>query len=555
MRGELRYRRRSAQGRRGLILVVVLVMVALLSLLAASYTFMVRAHVETLKAQAEQFKARMAADAGLQNAIVILRDNSGDLDQWYDSEELHRGFLVYGGENETEGTEAFRERSDDQRTYDPQAEPSLRVNLVAPNFDDPRDVRYGITDECARLDLNVATDAQFLRLFEEVIPQDTDIEVDIPALVASLIGWRTPGFTEEAYGLLDPPYRNRGAPFSTVEELLLVKGFTGWVVFGEDYNQNGLLEPNEDDGDESFPPDDGNGQLFRGVAAYLTVWAQDPNTTGDNRPRINLNMEDLDKLREDLEEDEIDGDIINYVMSVRGGGIAFSSVMNLLEAPPTPEDEQSSPEDGSPAPTTQGSRGASTSQPDNENDAGSQSGLTDQNGSNSGSENTGSAAAIVYQNLTAESPPGTVEQLPLLLDRLTADPSPMRPGRINVSTASRAVLATLEVLTDAELDALMEARKELQNEQKNSPAWLLSENVLSEWKFRQILDKVTTKSSVYRVEAVGYADHFGSVARILTVIQMRGPIPQVIYYRDLGKLGTAYTPHGDERRELANRSD
>jgi len=553
MRAELRHRRRLHGRRRGLILVVVLVMVALLALLAASYTFMVRAHFETVRAQAEQFKARMAADAGLQHAIVILRDNSGDLASWYDNEDLHRAFLVYGGEDEAEGSQTIRQRSD-QRTYDPHAEPTLRVNLVAPNFDDPRDVRYGITDECARLDLNAATEAQFLRLFQEVIPADTDIAVDIPELVVSLIGWRTAGFTDEYYALLDPSYRNRGAPFSTVEELLLVKGFTGWVVFGEDYNQNGFLEPNEDDGDESFPQDDGDGELFRGVAAYLNVWAQDANTSGDNRPRINLNMEDLDRLREDLEE-EFDGDIINYVMSIRGAGIAFNSVMNLLEAPPTPEEEQAPPDEEAPAPTTQESGGNATLQTDNENDAGSGSGLTDQNGSNGGSENKGSTTVVEYQNLTDESPPATVDDLPPILDRLTVDPSPGWQGRINVSTASRAVLATLDVLTDAELDALVEARKELRAEDKSTPAWLLTEGVLSEWKFRQVLDRVTTKSSVYRVEAVGYADHFGSVARILTVIQMRGPIPQVIYYRDLGKLGTAYTPHGDERRELANRSD
>ncbi len=553
MDAEFKHPRRAGGRRRGLILVVVLVMVALLALLAASYTFMVRAHFETVKAQAEQFKARMAADAGLQHAIVILRDDSGDLASWYDNEELHRRFLVYGGEDEAEGSQTLVQRSD-QRTYDPQAEPTLRVNLVGPNFDDPDDVRYGITDECARLDLNVATEAQLLRLFREVIPQDTDSEVDIAALVTSLIGWRTPGFTDVEYGLLDPPYRNRGAPFSTVEELLLVKGFTGWVVFGEDYNQNGLLEPNEDDGDESFPPDDGNGELFRGVAAYLTIWAQDANTSGDNRPRINLNMEDLERLREDLEED-FDGDVINYVMSVRGSGIAFSSVMNLLEAPPTPEEEQPEPEEEAPPPTTQGSGGDATSQPDNENDAGSGGGLTDQNGSNSGSENTAPSTVIEYRNLTDEPPPATVDDLPLILDRLTVDPSPARQGRINVSTASRAVLSTLEVLTDVELDALVEARKELRNEDKSTPAWLLSENVVSEWKFRQVLDLVTTKSSAHRVEAVGYADHFGSIARILTVIQMRGPIPQVIYYRELRKLGMAYTPHGDERRELANRSD
>ena len=38
------------------------------------------------------------------------------------------------------------------------------------------------------------------------------------------------------------------------------------------------------------------------------------------------------------------------------------------------------------------------------------------------------------------------------------------------------------------------------------------------------------------------------------IIGMRGPIPQVLYYRNLDKLGPAYTPYGEERRGLNNRS-
>ncbi len=60
---------------------------------------------------------------------------------------------------------------------------------------------------------------------------------------------------------------------------------------------------------------------------------------------------------------------------------------------------------------------------------------------------------------------------------------------------------------------------------------------------------------MYRVESVGYADHVGVISRIMNVIQMRGPIPQVMYYRNLDSLGVAYNPYGDERRERANRSE
>lgn len=549
------------QNRRGLILVVVLVMVALLSLLAASYTFMVRAHLNTVQERMQRFQVRMAAEAGVQHAVVTLRTTRGDLNSWYDNEDDYRGSVVLGPEGE-EGRAAYQDRSDVE-TYDPLADQAWRYNLVRPSYDDPDTIAYGFVDESSRLHLNLATEAQLRRLFELVIPQSVDFDVNINVLVDSLLDWRSSGSQarpngakDEYYQTLTPPYRCKSAPFSTVEELLLVRGFTAWVVFGEDYNRNGLLDPNEDDGDESFPLDNADGQLFRGVSAYFTLWSEEANASGDNRTRINLNMQDLEDLEEKLGE-EFDSEIINYIIGVRSSGISFNSVMNLIPAPPPPEPEEGEGEQngsGQPPPATQPSGSDATSQPDNENSGGPTGDSTDQDGENGGSENQGTGSVPVYQNLTAEEPPGTYDDLPLILDRLTTNPSPAFQGRINVSTAPREVLAMIEELTVAELDAIVSARQELRSEDKSSEAWLLTEGVLSETKFRQILDKITTKSSVYRIESVGYADHIGVVDRIMMVIQMRGPIPQVLYYRNLNSLGTAYTPHGDERRGLTERS-
>ena len=488
---------RNSRARRGLMLVVVLIMVALLALMAAGYTFMVRAHLNTAIERTQRFQVRMAAEAGIQHAIVTLRETRGDVDSWFNNPEDFHGALVLGEEGE-EGSATFQQRSD-VRTYDRSAEQAWRYSLFGPNYDEPDEARYGFTDECARLDLNRATEAQIRRLFESVIPQNNDYEVDLDVLVDSLLDWRSSGDRARPngaknayYEALDPPYLCKSAPFSTVEELLLVRDFTGWVVFGEDYNQNGLLDPSEDDGDESFPPDDADGKLFRGVAAYLTVWSQEMNTSGDNRTRINLNMQDLEKLQERLEED-FDNDIISYIISVRSSGARFNSAMNLIPAPPPPEEpeeEEEAADSGDPPASTQLSGSDATSQPDNENpdDAGGDS--TDQNGENGASENQGPPSAPVYENLTEEEPPGTHEDLPLILDRLTANPSPFFQGRINVSTAPREVLAMIDELTEEELDAIVDARPELRSEDKSSPAWLLTQGVLSENKFRKIMDRM-----------------------------------------------------------------
>ncbi|MFH1418854.1 MAG: hypothetical protein ABII12_11295, partial [Planctomycetota bacterium] len=546
---------------------MVLVMVALLALLSASYAFMVRANLSSVMARHQRFQAKMAAESGLQHVITILRrhsedpDYTEDIDVWYDNEDAFLGGLVSGLERD----DKLQERREEDATYDASAKPAWRFNLVAPNWEDPETVRYGITDECARLDLNRATETQLRLLFETVIPDDQDNPVEIDVLVDSLMDWRERGSGARPNGAKDayyqeltPPYRCKSGEFSTVEELLLVRGFTAWVLFGEDYNRNMLLDANEDDGEESFPPDNADNELFPGIAPYLTVWSRELNTSMDRRPRINLNMQDTEKLQELLEED-FDGGIISYVMDIRRLHGPFNSVMELLPAPPPPEEEELPAEDATELVPVQGEEGETTSQPADENAEGNGADLSDLEQSENTSEKESSFQWPVFKNLTDDEPPAGEEDLPLILDRLTVDDTPVYAGRINVSTASPAVLSTMVACLpgeptpeeiDAIVSAIVSARSEVSGEERATPAWLLSSGALDETKFRVLLDGkdlvepkpggiITARSSVFRVETIGYADHVGVVERLNVVFELRGPIAQVLYHRNLTGLGPA----------------
>ena len=70
------------------------------------------------------------------------------------------------------------------------------------------------------------------------------------------------GAEGEYYSRLEPAYAVKNAPYETMEELLLVRGFTGQLLYGEDYDRNGLLTPNEKDGDETEIFQFGIGQAF-----------------------------------------------------------------------------------------------------------------------------------------------------------------------------------------------------------------------------------------------------------------------------------------------------
>ncbi|MBA7687564.1 hypothetical protein ES703_96028 [subsurface metagenome] len=63
----------------------------------------------------------------------------------------------------------------------------------------------------------------------------------------------------------------------TIRELLLVRGVTGRLLYGEDTNQNGQLDSNERDGDRSPPDDNEDGRLDKGLIEYLTCYSYDKN--------------------------------------------------------------------------------------------------------------------------------------------------------------------------------------------------------------------------------------------------------------------------------------
>ena len=145
--------------------------------------------------------------------------------------------------------------------------------FYAYNPAEPDIPRNGLTDEASKLNINVAGEESLLAL-PGMTPELVDALMDYRDADANT---RPEGAEQDYYDQLPHPYLIKNGPLMTVEELLLVKGFTAEMVYGEDYNMNGLLEPSEDDGDESFPPDDGDGQLNRGLKALVTTWSYEPS--------------------------------------------------------------------------------------------------------------------------------------------------------------------------------------------------------------------------------------------------------------------------------------
>ena len=146
--------------------------------------------------------------------------------------------------------------------------------VLRSNLEDDREFEYGLTDEAGKINLNSASEEMLLRL-----PGMTS------ELAASIIDWRdeddeisTGGAEDEYYLLLPEPYNCKNGPLETVEEILLIKGASKELLYGEDTNLNGILDDNENDGDESDPPDNRNGRLEPGFYDYVTVYSVEANT-------------------------------------------------------------------------------------------------------------------------------------------------------------------------------------------------------------------------------------------------------------------------------------
>lgn len=201
----------------------------------------------------------------------------------------------------------------------------LGRDLVDPT---PTQPAFGLVDEAAKLNLNAAPATVLAAL-----PRMT------PELAAAIVDWRDSdsepgegGAEDETYSRLYPPYRTKNAPFESVEELRLVQGMTLEILYGEDTNQNGLLDPNENDGEASPPSDNADGRLDPGLVEYLTVYSLESTNRIDGTARQDLSTTGIDQqgLTSMLEE-ALGSDRANAVMAQAGNVAAgFSSVLEFI---------------------------------------------------------------------------------------------------------------------------------------------------------------------------------------------------------------------------------
>ncbi|MBE7560697.1 general secretion pathway protein GspK [bacterium] len=268
--------------RSGSALIIVLWVMVVLSSIALALAYHTRLDVKMAGYQVQRQQARSLARAGLTRALVILRD-----DLLKDNDLLDK----------TDDDLVPVDNEDKGFKYDAYAEG------WGNNPDLLTDVEYGdgaftvqIEDLSDKLNLNAAWVT--VEILSRLLQQLGNSEEDSQKLAALIVDWRDPdpnasdagdhrrgdNSTEDAYWNPDqdprdieaggPQFVLKNAFFDSMEEVLLLLDklqLPHSILYGEDSNRNGKLDPNEDDGDETPPGDNADGELQRGMMDYCTV--------------------------------------------------------------------------------------------------------------------------------------------------------------------------------------------------------------------------------------------------------------------------------------------
>ena len=158
--------------------------------------------------------------------------------------------------------------------------------ILRPNYEDAQMPVFGLSEESAKLNINYSSFDKVERLpvisytaassLLDWIDDDNDVERD--------------GAETSYYVALQPPaepYYCKNARLETVEEVLMVRGFTRAMVYGDGTAPPLGTRPGSFGSSGSFSTDPA---VSHGLYDLMTIYSAEPNTTADGQQRINVNV-------------------------------------------------------------------------------------------------------------------------------------------------------------------------------------------------------------------------------------------------------------------------
>jgi DNA uptake protein ComE-like DNA-binding protein len=399
----------------------------------------------------------------------------------------------------------------------------------------------GPRDEGAKLNVNVATRAQL-----------ANIPGMSPDVVDAIVDWRDTNDNVEGLGAESDYYTNRSmgyrprnGPFRSLAELELVAGCWPKYVRGEDWNLNGRLDPNEDDGPRSFPDDKPDGRLDAGWSQYLTaVSRQSPMSLSGNE-KFRLGGADPDTL---MKATGVDDAQAKALIAWAGQG---SNRPEMLLATPLSQLASGQGGQGSAARGGSGNaRGGGGGGGGAALGTGAESGGARAGGSSrtGGGAAGGGAAGGGQQGSSGRSSGGggagtgadgraavrdlDAAQLRGILREASNDNFAQRvQGRVNINTASAALLKEVMQIDPRVADAIV-ARRNSSPRGIVSIADLQGMSGLTPALLTQIAQQCDVTSSVYTVTSRGRSASTGAEVEIEAVVDRSTYPATIVSYRE-----------------------
>lgn len=427
--------------KKGLVLVGVLWIVAVLTIIATSVGFSSRLDMKVRAIRTEELRCKWACRAGIEKAIGVLNEDLKASDCLTD----------LWSNNDTDFNNIILEKC------------LFSVKVI---------------DEASKLNINTVTREQLLAL-----PYMEENVAD------AIIDWRDNDDMPSSEGVEGGYYENltfryaiRNGPFRTIRELLMVRGVTEELLYGEDTNFNGLLDYNEKDGDESPPADNRDDNLYQGWISYLTCYSYDNNVDADGNQKININRANESQMQESL---GISRAQAQWIVERRGSN-RFNSIGDLIEnnSPKQPQE----------------------------------------------SSNSDEAQRMDLQTFNQ------------IADKITVSGGNRAPGKININTAPKWVLVALlgdSGENEETAENIIAYRSSLMDGMY-SISDLLDADLVNISTFKRIANNITTRSEVYTIRCTATADRGTSSGTTLqtevVVDRSSSPCKTLYWYQGAGGL-------------------
>ncbi len=536
--------------RAGSTLIVVLVVVVMLSLGAYTFSELMIVEMEATNIYGRSVQSRELALSGIDLAAAFVGDRS-EVDQWnsYHNPEQFQNINLLPGEV---------------------ARSSGYFSVVAPVVTIPEAnvIRFGLMNESGKLNLNILATEEVedeSEFEDEEISDPIDRMMYIPNMTediaAAILDWidddddtRTYGAESDYYETLESPYSAKNGPLESLDELLLVRDITPEMLYGEDTNRNGILDPNENDGDTTLPYDNADGVLDSGWFAYFTVHSREINIRPDGSEKINVNMTMLTELY-DLLEVELGPDEAKFIVAYRtsgpvetfsdldsggslgtvGGGVSEKEALNDLA--------------NGLAKALFSEEGVTVTRAGLDLSKGGVftiSSLFDLVGSEVDTEIDGKKTTL--QSPWMNDPGAMTTDLPILHDLLTTTKNQYIEGRIQIEEAR---LETLLGVPDMEEDLAHAIINSQMTDTNGSPSteisparqttgWLVIEGLTTIEQLRKLAPYICSGGDVFRAQSLGYFGQAGPITRVEAIIDGTFIPPRITYIRDLSNLGAGY---------------